>query len=140
MICIIAKNQKHFYDQVIVRSKVFLIEQKVPIIEEIDTFDAEAIQFIAYDNNKPIGAARFRIVEGKGKIERVCVIKSYRKKGVGRLIMNTLEKYAENQNIKHLILSAQLQALPFYRKLNYREYGNIFLDANIEHKMMDKYI
>lgn len=138
MKCIIAHNQKHFYDQVIIRSEVFLIEQNVPIKEEIDFYDRSAIQFIAYDEDTPIGAARFRVIEGKGKVERVCVKKAYRKKGVGKLIMNTIEEYAKTQNITHLVLSAQLTALPFYQKLGYQEYGDVFLDANIEHKMMDK--
>ncbi len=138
MECIIANLQKHFYDQVLVRSEVFLIEQKVPIDEEIDVLDGEATQFIVYDDNKPIGAARFRIIDGNGKIERVCVLKSYRKKGVGRLIMDTIEAYAKKQNIHHLILNAQLTALPFYQKVGYTAYGEIFLDANIEHKKMYK--
>jgi predicted GNAT family N-acyltransferase len=140
MKCIIACNQKHFYDQFIVRSEVFIIEQNVPIKEEIDLLDAQAIQFVAYDNEVPIGAARFRVVEGKGKVERVCVLKAYRKKKVGTLIMQTIENYALNQNITILILGAQLTALPFYHSLGFTEYGELFLDANIEHKMMKKYL
>lgn len=138
MKCIIAQKQKHFYDQVIVRSQVFIIEQNVPIEEEIDVLDREALQFITYDKNKPVGAARFRIVNGLGKIERVCVLKSYRKKGVGKLIMETIEDYAKKQQIKQIVLHAQLRALPFYKQLGYTEHGEIFLDANIEHKTMNK--
>lgn len=140
MKCIIAKTQKHFYDQVIVRSEVFLIEQQVPIEEEIDILDSDAIQFIVYDDKLPIGAARFRIVDNKGKVERVCVIKTYRKSGVGKLIMTTIENYAKTQNINKLVLNAQLIAVPFYETLGYKKHGEIFLDANIEHIAMDKYI
>ncbi len=138
MICIIAQNQKHFYDQVLIRNEVFLLEQQVPILEEIDYLDAQAIQFIAYDGNTPIGAARFRVVDGKGKVERVCVIKSHRKCGIGRLIMDTIEQYAKENHIMKLVLNAQMTALYFYKRLGYIEHGDIFLDANIEHKMMDK--
>lgn len=140
MKCIMAKTQKHFYDQVRIRSEVFLIEQNVPIIEEIDELDNEAIQFIAYNDDIPIGAARFRVVDGKGKVERVCVKFSYRKKGVGRLIMDKLEEYAKDNNINNIKLNAQLSALPFYEKLGYTAHGEIFLDANIEHKSMIKTI
>lgn len=141
MKCIIANNQKHFYDQVIVRSKVFLIEQKVPIEEEIDYLDSEATQFIVYDNNdNAIGAARFRIVHHIGKVERVCVLKEYRKKGVGSLIMNTIENYAKSLGIKEMMLNAQLTAIPFYERLGYHAEGEIFLDANIEHRKMTKKI
>lgn len=140
MECIIASTQKHFYDQVLVRSDVFLIEQKVPIKEEIDILDAEAIQFIVYDEEKPVGAARFRIVDGKGKVERVCVLKTYRQNGIGRIMMDKIEEYAKEQGIQKLVLNAQLSALPFYNRLGYKAYGEIFLDANIEHKAMEKYI
>lgn len=140
MKCIIANKQKHFYDQVIVRSEVFLLEQNVPIKEEIDYDDTYATQFIVYDNDTPIGAARFRIIDNKGKIERVCVLKSYRKKGVGKLIINTIEEYAKKQKINYLYLNAQVTSIAFYQKLGFQERGEIFLDANIEHKMMEKYI
>ena len=37
-----------------------------------------------------------------------------------------------------VILGSQLSAVPFYTKLGYEPYGEIFLDANIEHRMMRK--
>jgi predicted GNAT family N-acyltransferase len=141
MECFIATTQKHFYDQVIVRKEVFIIEQQVPINEEFDIHDCEAIQFIAYDNEKAIGAARIRLLPDKVKVERVCVLKEYRKYGVGKLMMTTIEDYTkEHTTLKKLGLNAQLTALPFYQKLGYQEYGDIFLDANIEHKSMIKEI
>ncbi|MDF2699864.1 MAG: acetyltransferase [Haloplasmataceae bacterium] len=141
MKCIIASKQKHFYDQVRIRKEVFIIEQQVPIEEEYDELDNSAIQFIVYDHETPIAAARFRIIDNKGKVERVCVLKNHRKQGVGKLIMNSIEEYAINHtNIHKLVLNAQLTALSFYKKLGFTEFGDIFLDANIEHKSMYKEI
>ena len=141
MKCFVATTQRHFYDQVRIRNTVFLLAQNVPIEEEIDTLDNDAIQFIVYDDDTPIGAARLRIVDNTGKVERVCVLKSYRKQGVGKLIMDTLEHYAESQHqTEQFILNAQLTAIPFYNALGYEEYGDIFLDANIEHRSMRKTI
>lgn len=141
MKCFIANNQKHFYEQILVRKDVFIIEQNVPIEEEFDHHDSDAIQFVAYNNDKVIGAARFRVSNGKGKVERVCVIKNYRKSGVGKLIMTTILEYViNNTNLTQLILDAQLTAIPFYKKLGYIDYGDVFLDANIKHKAMYKNI
>ena len=141
MQCIIATKQEHFYDQILIRKEVFIIEQEVPINEEYDEHDKTAIQFIVYDDQKAVGAARFRVVENKGKVERVCVLKSYRKNGVGKLLMDTIEHYAKTQTtVDKLVLGAQMTALPFYKKLGFTEYGDIFLDANIEHMSMDKKI
>ena len=139
MNCIIATKQHHFYDQVRIRKEVFIIEQQVPIEEEYDELDNTAIQFIVYDGNNPLAAARFRMVDNKGKVERVCVLKEYRNKGGGRLIMKTIEEYAKcNTSVTKLVLNAQLTAIPFYKQLGYTSYGDIFLDANIEHIAMIK--
>lgn len=139
MQCIIATEQKHFYDQVFVRKQVFIIEQQVPIEEEFDEYDRVAVQFVVYDGEKAVGAGRFRILNGQGKIERVCVLKDYRKKGVGRLIIESIEQYArENTDVSTIILNGQISAQPFYERLGYQAYGDIFLDANIEHRAMKK--
>lgn len=139
MKCIIAQEQKHFYDQVLVRKQVFIMEQQVPVEEEFDEYDRDAVQFVVYDGDRPIGAGRFRILNNKGKIERICVLKPYRKRGVGRLLMETIEAYARtNTDVDVLILGAQLQAIPFYEKLGFTAYGEVFLDANIEHRWMKK--
>src|SRR5690625_3664793 len=58
-----------------IRKKVFVEEQHVPIEEEIDTHEEEAIHFICYHNEKPIGASRLRFVENYGKLERICVLR-----------------------------------------------------------------
>jgi predicted GNAT family N-acyltransferase len=139
MNCIIARTQEEIFDQILIRKEVFIIEQKVPINEEFDELDKTAIQFIVYDGMNPVGAARFRTIDKKGKIERVCVLKEYRKLGVGKLLMNTIENYAmKNTSVDHFYLNAQLTALPFYERLGYIPQGDIFLDANIEHKAMTK--
>jgi predicted GNAT family N-acyltransferase len=140
MNCIIATKQEHFYDQILIRKEVFIIEQQVPINEEYDELDKTAVQFIVYDGDNAVGAARFRIVDQKGKVERVCVLKDYRKKGVGKLMMDAIEQYVKQQGLtlEKLGLSAQLTALPFYEKLGYIAYGDVYLDANIEHKSMFK--
>ena len=82
MKCIIATEQKHFFDQVLVRKDVFIIEQKVPIEEEFDEIDREAVQFVVYHGDQAIGAGRFRIIDNKGKIERVCVRKNIENKAL----------------------------------------------------------
>jgi predicted GNAT family N-acyltransferase len=142
MNCIIATKQEHFYDQILVRKEVFIIEQQVPINEEYDELDKTAIQFIAYDGDKAVGAARFRVIDKTGKVERVCVLKDYRKLGVGKLMMESIEAYVKKQalDLEKLSLSAQLTALKFYERLGYTAYGDIYLDANIEHKSMYKTI
>lgn len=139
MECIIATNQAHFYDQILVRKEVFIKEQFVPIDEEYDELDKFATQFIVYDGEQAVGAARVRILTDYGKIERVCVLKSHRKRGVGKRLMEAMENYlVHTKGITKARLSAQVSAIPFYEKLGYTAYGPYYLDANIEHRMMEK--
>ena len=71
-----------------IRRKVFVEEQGVPIHLELDEYDKNAVHFIVYDEDQAIAAARLREIESKiGKVERVCVLKPYRGKKLGVLIM-----------------------------------------------------
>lgn len=132
------KERQDAYD---IRTKVFVEEQGVPPHLELDEHDNIAIHFIVYDQGKGIAAARIREIEPTvGKIERVCVLKEYRGKNLGILIMNALEKYAMNNGIQKLKLHAQSYAIPFYEKLNYIITSPEFMDADIPHRAMEKII
>lgn len=129
-----------------VRLIVFVEEQAVPPEEELDALDETAIHFLARQVSPPpdeppgiVGAAR--LVDkggGVGKIGRVAVLQAHRGRGVGVLLMRLAEETARAQGMTDVVLDAQCQAIPFYAKLGYVEEGDIFLDANIEHRAMRK--
>lgn len=131
-------NDQELEDAYHVRKVVFVDEQNVPIEEEIDDLESESKHFVLYENNKPIGAGRFRTVDGYGKVERICVLKDNRKSGAGNIIMQGIEQFAKDEGIKKLKLNAQTQAIPFYGKLGYEVVSDEFLDAGIPHKTMVK--
>ena len=144
-----------------IRMKVFVEEQNVPVEEELDAYDATATHFavIRADDiswgiapNEAEGGAKKALSEpraigtarmidkgaGIGKIGRVAILKESRGKGLGFLLMRSIEAEAKQLGFKTLILEAQLYAVPFYEKLGYVAEGEIFLDANIEHRLMKK--
>jgi len=125
-------------DAFTIRKTVFVEEQQVPEEEEIDQFEDAADHFVLYDENHPVGAGRFRVVDGKGKVERICVLSSYRGKGAGKIIMEAIEQHALEKGLKKLKLNAQTHAIPFYEKLQYEVVSDEFLDAGIPHKTMEK--
>ncbi|CAH0344516.1 GNAT family N-acetyltransferase [Bacillus sp. CECT 9360] len=138
---IIAKTEQERKDAYFVRTKVFIDEQHVPAREEIDQYEQDATHFVLYDDmHYPIGAGRFRMLDGIGKVERICVISSSRQKGAGVLIMKAIEEFAISTDIKKLKLNAQTHAIPFYESLGYLTVSDEFLDAGIPHKMMIKEI
>lgn len=124
-----------------VRTQVFVNEQNVPEEEEIDHLEEESTHFLVTDDEgNPSGAGRFRVVDGYGKVERICILPEYRSKGVGNALMKAIEQFALSQQIEILKLNAQNQAIPFYEKLGYAVTSDEFLDAGIPHHAMKKHI
>lgn len=136
----IVETEQELADAFDVRRIVFIHEQNVPEEEEIDQYESDAVHFVLYDNGKAAGAGRFRVLDGIGKVERICVLKENRKTGAGVAVMNKIEEYAKAQGITTLKLNAQTHAIPFYSKLGYDTVSEEFLDAGIPHKTMKKMI
>ncbi|OLO35894.1 GNAT family N-acetyltransferase [Alkalihalophilus pseudofirmus] len=134
----VVENKEQLKDAYSVRTTVFVEEQKVPEEEEIDQFEEDAIHFVVYDDSKPIGAGRLRVVDGYGKVERICILNEYRKKGIGKLLMDKIESVGQSEGLTKFKLNAQIQAEPFYKSLGYETVSGEFLDAGIPHVTMTK--
>jgi predicted GNAT family N-acyltransferase len=123
-----------------IRYQVFVKEQNVPAEEEIDTYDPVSLHILVHmknDEGYPIPVATGRLIPD-GHIGRIAVLKPYRGMGIGRLVMEVLEKKAMEKGIKSVELDAQLRAISFYEKLGYVSFGGQFTDAGILHKKMKK--
>jgi predicted GNAT family N-acyltransferase len=136
----IANNDQQLKDAYKVRKTVFVDEQKVPMEEEIDHLESEATHFVLYQEGTPIGAGRLRLVDGYGKVERICVLKESRVSGAGKALMESIESFAKKQGIQQLKLNAQTHAIPFYSKLGYEIVSDEFYEAGILHQSMLKTI
>lgn len=121
-----------------IRHIVFVDEQQVPIEEEIDDYEDEAIHFITYDGGNAVGASRLRFVEDFGKLERICVLKPYRGKSIGKNIIERMENEIVKKGYKKAKLHAQTHAKEFYEKLGYYVISDEFMDAGIPHVAMMK--
>ncbi len=121
-----------------IRNLVFCEEQKVSKEIEFDGLDQFCNHYLAKINELPIGTARVREQKkGTFKIERMAVLKGYRKKGVGKAIIKKILKHYLNLNsINKLILNSQIEAKDFYKKFGFVEIGEEFVEANIRHQKM----
>lgn len=118
-----------------VRETVFVKEQQVPPQEELDSEDPTALHLLAEsDDGSPIGTAR---VIPTGQIGRMAVLHQWRSKGVGGALLLTILDEMVKEGYPAPFLNAQLHAIPFYRRYGFREVGEVFLDAGIEHKRME---
>ena len=132
------KNQSDKKKAFEIRNLVFCEEQKVSKEIEFDGLDQFCRHYLAKINELPIGTARVREQKkGTFKIERMAVLKRYRKKGVGKaIIKKILKHYLNLNNINKLILNSQIEAKDFYKKFGFVEVGKEFVEANIRHQKM----
>jgi predicted GNAT family N-acyltransferase len=120
----------------IVRTTVFIDEQRVPLELEFDDRDALCRHVLAIDHGAPIGTARLDLDYG-GKVGRLAVLRNHRRHGVGRALMERLHAIAREHGAATLWCHAQLTAVPFYERLGYRSLGSTFDEAGIDHVRME---
>ncbi|MFC4778529.1 GNAT family N-acetyltransferase [Paenibacillus sp. GCM10023252] len=137
-------NQQQLDDASSVRQEVFVKEQGVAADREYDEFDsltAEADHVVVYDGTIPVGTGRVRLLDYSGptaKLERICVLEEYRQYGLGRLIVDELERLGKARGAHQAMLNGQTQAEPFYIRLGYKTVSEVFLEEGIPHVKMVK--
>ena len=124
-----------------IRTRVFCEEQKISKEIEFDNLDHLCGHFLIFDGVKAIGTARVRQKEKDLlKIERVAVLKEFRRLKVGSiLIKNVIKHYLNLDYNKSIILHSQVAVADFYKSLNFISYGNEFYEDGIPHILM-KYL
>jgi len=126
-----------YQDSLKIRQSVFVDEQGVPPELEIDDDETKAIYFVGYLNDQPVATARLLPDQDGFHIQRVAVVKDYRKLHLGQELLTALMTYAKNQKANHLSLNAQVEAVGFYQKNGYHLTEKPeFLDAGIRHREM----
>ena len=121
-----------------IRREVFVREQGIAEEIEIDGLDTTCVHILARLEGAAVGTARLRNADGRAKAERVAVLASKRRLGVGRALMDALEAEARRLGHSELLLHAQEDVVPFYRCLGYVAHGSSFLEASIPHRAMTK--
>ena len=119
-----------------IREKVFIEEQKVTFQLEWDGMDKEAIHFLAFKNEKAIGCARAFVIENYMQLGRMAVLKEYRGVGVGTALLEKAMTTAKLNELSAIYISAQCQAIDFYKKFGFEITSDIYLDAEIPHRDM----
>jgi len=124
-------------DLKVIRTTVFIEEQKVPVELEWDGLDPDCIHFIVRSSSQAIATARLK---PDGQIGRMAVLKRYRGLGIGGKLLNKILNYAKKSGIKHVFLHAQVRVIGFYQQFGFVAEGEEFIDAGIPHRAMYKEI
>ena len=117
-----------------VREAVFMREQNVPAELEWDGLDEGCRHVLALGTKgEAIGCGR---ITQEGHIGRMAVLREWRGRKVGTALLEALLDEAHRLSCAEVELGAQVQALPFYRRLGFVEEGEVFKDAGIPHRKM----
>ncbi len=135
---ILAVNWNEYRTQLTaLRHEVFILEQHVPVTEEIDEKDPTAQHFIVLAKNVTVGCARWiDLPDGSIKIGRFAVLKACRNKRIGQRLLQFILTQARLLRKNYVVLDAQVSAIGFYQKNQFTCCGDIFIDAGIPHKKM----
>ena len=134
----LANNQKDLIHALLVRTEVFVIEQGIDISLEIDELDCTSKHYCLMNDNEVIGTCRLYDEGGIAHLGRIAILKKERKKGLGVFLIHEMEKIASELGYKKIVLGGQCRVIPFYEKCGFKPFGEIYLDADIEHQMMEK--
>ncbi|UPM53842.1 GNAT family N-acetyltransferase [Gottfriedia acidiceleris] len=135
------KNEEELKIAFAIRNDIFVKEQGVPLEDEFDQYDklnGNCEHILVHYNEQPVGTGRIRFIDGVGKLERICILESFRKFGLGKNIINALEEIAEEQGASQVKLHGQTHAEGFYKKLGYRTSSDVFIEDGIPHILMLK--
>lgn len=125
-------------DAMTVRQTVFVDEQGFK--DEFDDIDATATHLVAYDNGKPIATCRFFWSDERKAylIGRLAVVKDYRGKALGALMIAKAEELIKADGGKAIELHSQEQAMGFYEKQDYSVCSEMEYEEHCPHYWMRK--
>ncbi|MFK7766509.1 MAG: GNAT family N-acetyltransferase [Mariniblastus sp.] len=120
-----------------VRIEVFVNEQQIPYELEFDDQDETCTHAVVFDDENAVATGRLNMGQD-GRIGRIAVLKSHRRRGLGSEIMRALELEAIKLNAKQIWFHAQVRAVEFYQSLGYTTEGTEFPEDGIPHVVMRK--
>jgi predicted GNAT family N-acyltransferase len=122
----------------VLREEVFVGEQGVSLAEERDGRDEEALHLVVVDEGVVVATCRLLVEGTTVKLGRMAVARTRRGLGLARALITEAEARARALGAERIVLAAQLNAQALYDRAGYDAYGDVFLDAGIEHVMMSK--
>lgn len=119
-----------------IRTSVFTEEQGADAQSEFDSFDSTADFALLYENENAVAAARVVVTDKGCKIGRIAVLKEYRGKGYGAVIVRAVTEKAFEKGSDIVYVDAQNYAVPFYEKIGFQVIGKEIIDRGLPHMPM----
>jgi predicted GNAT family N-acyltransferase len=123
------------------RHEVFVLGQDVPEELERDEYDDVVDHGVALVDGVLLATGRLLPPAepgGAATVGRMAVAESARGQGLGARVLTLLEQTARERGWPAVELHAQTHATGFYDRAGYTPYGEVYLEAGIEHLSMRK--
>lgn len=111
-----------------VRMKVFVLERNIAIEDEFDHLDtSDRVYAVMFVGKEPVATGRF-IQENDqvARLTRIATLDSFRGKGYGRQIIQALEKHAQTERVRRIVIHSELTAKTFYEALGYQTCSDVY--------------
>ena len=130
-------SNSELYELLKARFAVFYIEQNIRY-QDFDGIDYNAIHLALHQKGHVLAYARLFKGKERGQWILGRMLTTERGKGHGRYILLQAISEAERQGAKTLVLHAQIQVVPFYKKFGFETLEKPFIEAGIPHITMIK--
>lgn len=116
------------------RHAVFVVGQDVPEDMERDEHDDTCDHAVALREGAVVATGRLLDPgDGTGTIGRMAVAEAARGTGLGAAVLGRLEERARERGLAAVELHAQVHARSFYERAGFTAFGEVYLEAGIEH-------
>ena len=121
-----------------IRQEVFVEEQGFQ--SEFDEVDKSATHLLIFDQDQAIATCRYYYDFSLNAylVGRIAVIKAYRGKQIGALLMQAAQKEIDKKGKRKMLVHAQTRAQLFYEKQGFTAFGEIDDDEGCPHIWMKK--
>ena len=107
------------------RQQVFC--QELGLEEELawDGTDPYAVHLVLLLNDTPVAAGRITYGGvGVAKLDRICVLKKYRRQGIGDGLVKILDYKASQMGMRYSQVEAEASLVNFYGRIGYTPWGD----------------
>lgn len=120
------------------RHDVFCVEQGVPVHEELDGRDGDAVHLVAVSDGELLGTCRVLLIGPTAQFSRLAVRQDARRRGIATALLQAADHETLAGGGRRLVLHAQTYARALYDAAGYAPRGRVFMEAGIEHIAMEK--
>jgi predicted GNAT family N-acyltransferase len=123
-----------------VRERVFVDEQGVPVEEELDGRDDEALHLVALDPDSGlvVGTLRLLFDGDTVKVGRVAVDRDWRRQGIAARMLDAALAEAARRGARRARLASQVEVVALYERAGFAVESGVFEEAGIPHVWMGR--